>query len=98
MESLSFEDGNGDVFLSVQNPDGCTILDVNRALIELYVSPSLSQFTTSINKLYRSIPQDITQLQIAMDHYRELIFTSGMSSTQFVEWINRDRGFLGDHE
>ncbi|KAI0797333.1 hypothetical protein BC629DRAFT_1592375 [Irpex lacteus] len=79
MESLSFEDGNGDVFLSVQNPDGCTILDVNRALIEL-------------------IPQDMTQLQIAMDHYRELIFTSGMSSTQFVEWINRDRGFLGDHD
>lgn len=98
MESLSFEDGNGDVFLSVQNPDGCTILDVNRALIELYVS-LLAFLAHCLNKLlHRSIPQDMTQLQIAMDHYRELIFTSGMSSTQFVEWINRDRGFLGDHE
>ncbi|KAI0689331.1 hypothetical protein BC835DRAFT_1418580 [Cytidiella melzeri] len=79
MESLSFEDANGDVFLSVENPDGCTILDVNRGFAEL-------------------IPRDMTQLQIAMDHYRELILTSGLSSLQFAELIKRDRGFLGDHE
>ncbi|KAI0342241.1 hypothetical protein BDW22DRAFT_1429108 [Trametopsis cervina] len=79
MESLSFEDAHGDVFLSVENPDGCTILDVNRAFGEL-------------------IPRDMAQLQIALDHYRELILTSGLSSVQFVEYVSRDRGFLDDHE
>lgn len=38
MQSISFEDSNGDPFLTVQNPDGCTILDVNRALGDLYVA------------------------------------------------------------
>lgn len=35
MQSISFEDANGDPFLTVRNPDGCTILDVNRALGDL---------------------------------------------------------------
>ena len=34
---LNFHDSFGRVFLSVENPDGVTILDVNRALIELCV-------------------------------------------------------------
>jgi hypothetical protein len=38
------------------------------------------------------------QVQVAMDHYRELLFTSGLSSKQFIEFISSDRGFLGDHE
>jgi len=79
MESLSFEDSNGEVFLSVQNPDGCTILDVNRAFVEI-------------------IPRDLAQLQMALEHYRELLLTSGLSCAQFVESVSRDRGFLGDHE
>lgn len=37
MQSINFQDANGEPFLTVQNPDGCTILDVNRALGDLYV-------------------------------------------------------------
>lgn len=32
---LAFQDADGSPFLIVENPDGCTILDVNRALIQL---------------------------------------------------------------
>jgi len=32
MQSLNFQDAHGNIFLSVHNSDGCTILDVNRAL------------------------------------------------------------------
>ncbi|KAI0078072.1 hypothetical protein K474DRAFT_1660920 [Panus rudis PR-1116 ss-1] len=35
MESLNFEDAEGQTFLTVHNPDGVTILDVNRALADL---------------------------------------------------------------
>ncbi|THH28716.1 hypothetical protein EUX98_g5471 [Antrodiella citrinella] len=35
MQSLDFQDAHGNTYLSVQNPDGCTILDVNRALAAL---------------------------------------------------------------
>jgi hypothetical protein len=35
MQSINFQDANGQPFLTVQNPDGCTILDVNRALGDL---------------------------------------------------------------
>lgn len=35
MESISFQDADGRTFLTVQNPDGCTMLDVNRALADL---------------------------------------------------------------
>ncbi|KIP01328.1 hypothetical protein PHLGIDRAFT_32560 [Phlebiopsis gigantea 11061_1 CR5-6] len=79
MQSISFEDANGDPFLTVRNPDGCTILDVNRALGDL-------------------VPRGIEQLDLALAHYRELLFTSGLSSAQFAEHISRDRGFLDDHE
>ncbi|KAK7680343.1 hypothetical protein QCA50_016583 [Cerrena zonata] len=34
-ETLNFYDGNGHTFLSIHNPDGCTILDINRALADL---------------------------------------------------------------
>lgn len=37
MESLNFQDAQGNTFLTVHNPDGCTILDINRALAALYV-------------------------------------------------------------
>ncbi|KAI0752469.1 hypothetical protein C8Q80DRAFT_455726 [Daedaleopsis nitida] len=32
VDRLEFENGDGEVFMVVENPDGCTILDVNRAL------------------------------------------------------------------
>ena len=35
MQTIGFQDANGDPFLTVHNPDGCTILDVNRALCDL---------------------------------------------------------------
>lgn len=35
MESINFQDAEGRIFLTVQNPDGCTVLDVNRALADL---------------------------------------------------------------
>lgn len=45
-----------------------------------------------------SVPRGIEQLDVALAHYRELLFTSGLSSEQFAECISRDRGFLDDHE
>ena len=45
-----------------------------------------------------SVPRGIEQLELALAHYRELLFTSGLSSAQFAEYISRDRGFLDDHE
>ena len=41
MESISFQDADGRTFLTVQNPDGCTMLDVNRALADLWVWPGV---------------------------------------------------------
>ncbi|EIW52033.1 uncharacterized protein TRAVEDRAFT_40786 [Trametes versicolor FP-101664 SS1] len=35
VDRLEFENGQGDVFMVVENPEGCTVLDVNRALAEL---------------------------------------------------------------
>ncbi|TBU57611.1 hypothetical protein BD310DRAFT_949327 [Dichomitus squalens] len=35
VERLEFENGDGEVFMIVENPEGCTILDVNRALAQL---------------------------------------------------------------
>ncbi|KAI0363763.1 hypothetical protein BV20DRAFT_86461 [Pilatotrama ljubarskyi] len=35
VDRLEFENGEGDVFMIVENPEGCTVLDVNRALAEL---------------------------------------------------------------
>ncbi|KAL4253210.1 hypothetical protein ABKN59_004726 [Abortiporus biennis] len=35
MQSLNFQDAEGRTFLTVENSDGCTILDVNRALADL---------------------------------------------------------------
>lgn len=35
VETVSFQDADGFTFLTVSNPDGCTILDVNRALADL---------------------------------------------------------------
>ncbi|KAI0672028.1 hypothetical protein C8Q78DRAFT_1068687 [Trametes maxima] len=35
VDRLEFENGAGDVFMVVENPEGCTVLDVNRALAEL---------------------------------------------------------------
>ena len=32
---LEFENGEGEVFMVVENPEGCTLLDVNRALAQL---------------------------------------------------------------
>lgn len=79
MVSLSFQDANGQTFLIVENPDGCTILDVNRALAEL-------------------IPRDIGPLETALQHYRDLMLFSGLSSAEFAYRISQQRGFLGDHE
>ncbi len=38
MQSLSFQDPWGRVYITVENPDGITILDVNRAFAQLYVT------------------------------------------------------------
>ena len=35
VERLEFENGEGEVFMVVENPGGCTILDINRALAQL---------------------------------------------------------------
>ncbi|KAL7284882.1 hypothetical protein ACG7TL_002196 [Trametes sanguinea] len=35
VDRLEFENGEGDIFMIVENPEGCTVLDVNRALAEL---------------------------------------------------------------
>lgn len=35
VDRLEFENGQGDIFMVVENPEGCTVLDVNRALAEL---------------------------------------------------------------
>ncbi|KAI0819358.1 hypothetical protein BC628DRAFT_1035560 [Trametes gibbosa] len=35
VDRLEFENGEGDIFVIVENPGGCTVLDVNRALAEL---------------------------------------------------------------
>ncbi|KAI0634421.1 hypothetical protein C8Q77DRAFT_753033 [Trametes polyzona] len=35
VDRLEFENLEGDIFMVVENPDGCTVLDVNRALAEL---------------------------------------------------------------
>ncbi|CAL1710306.1 unnamed protein product [Somion occarium] len=35
VDTISFQDADGRTFLNVSNSDGCTILDVNRALAEL---------------------------------------------------------------
>lgn len=45
-----------------------------------------------------SLPQDLTPLDVALSHYRDLIHTSGLSSLQFADMISQERGFLGDHE
>ncbi|GJE93113.1 hypothetical protein PsYK624_092720 [Phanerochaete sordida] len=79
MQTISFQDMHGAPFLKVHNPDGCTILDVNRALCDL-------------------VPRDLEQMEAALAHYRELLFTSGKTLTQFAECISRDKGFLDDHE
>ncbi|EKM57270.1 uncharacterized protein PHACADRAFT_254952 [Phanerochaete carnosa HHB-10118-sp] len=79
MQTIGFRDANGDPFLTVHNPDGCTLLDVNRALCDL-------------------IPRDFEQMEAALAHYHELLFTSGKTLMQFAECISRDKGFLDDHE
>ncbi|KAI0760881.1 hypothetical protein BD413DRAFT_253623 [Trametes elegans] len=35
VDRLEFENGQGDIFMIVENPEGCTVLDVNRALAAL---------------------------------------------------------------
>jgi hypothetical protein len=47
-------------------------------------------------RLFARVPRDMSEA--AFSHYRELLFLSGLSSAQFAECINRDRGFLDDHE
>jgi hypothetical protein len=37
-------------------------------------------------------------MEAALAHYRELVFTSGKTLTQFAESISSDKGFLDDHE
>ncbi|KAI8989235.1 hypothetical protein BD414DRAFT_415396 [Trametes punicea] len=93
VDKLEFENGEGEVFMVVENPEGCTVLDVNRALAELQVVPH-SPFAVITHR----IPFDDQHLEFALSHYQELAFTSGLSLAQFVEIVSQDKGFLDDHE
>ncbi|KAI0318203.1 hypothetical protein OF83DRAFT_1057232 [Amylostereum chailletii] len=72
-----------DVVASVHNPDGCTILDVNRLFADMQVLPRSESEMRTVVTHYQSLSQDY----------------QSTSLPSFAETMNapRHRGFLGDH-
>ena len=92
------------VIASVRNPDGCTVLDVNRLLGDLCVVLLLRPFpilltgpTTERNR--RRLPRSLANMRTVLSHYQTLLDDYRTPSGSFRDMMCNapHRGFLEDH-
>lgn len=95
------------VIASVRNPDGCTVLDVNRLLGDLcvFILFCLSPFGlgadggTDTERNRRRLPRSLANMRTVLSHYQTLLGDYRTPSGSFRDMMCNapHRGFLEDH-
>lgn len=84
---------------SVRNPDGCTVLDLNRLLGDLYVFIfSHATFMTDGTNRCR-LPRSLANMRTVLSHYQTLLddYRTPRESFKDIMSCSPNRGFLEDH-
>jgi hypothetical protein len=86
------------VIASVRNPDGCTVLDVNRLLGDLCVFLILFCSRLSDDNRHR-LPRSLANMRTVLSHYQTLLDDYRTPSGSFKDMMCSipHRGFLEDH-
>jgi hypothetical protein len=93
------------IIASARNPDGCTMLDVNRLLgdlcVTLYSICQLSSHSLTSDRGHnlRRLPRSLTNMRTVLSHYQTLLDDYRFPSRPFTEIMCSapHRGFLEDH-
>jgi hypothetical protein len=91
------------VIASVRNPDGCTVLDVNRLLGDLCVSVSRLLWGladgTDTERYRCRLPRSLANMRTVLSHYQTLLDDYRTPSGSFRDMMcsAHHRGFLEDH-
>ena len=91
------------IIASVHNPDGCTLLDVNRLLGDLCVIPIphliCRLLTNGHGRNPRRLPRSLANMRTVLSHYQTLLddYRSPCGSFKDIMCSAPHRGFLEDH-